>query len=184
MALSETVIVSSMGAVILVGFIVFSVLLWRIYSNPALSAAFLPSNGTPSSVFASTGPSKLAPLGTFIWNFFVYLPTALLTFGILVDVINQDFRYMIATLIGLAAIFLNKIFGMGIDKWSGRSSNVVGDVVAEVTGAITAPIPTSYANCIVPGFESFESMYMPQSILLTTTIFTYFLFDFATVFIN
>ena len=164
--------VITLSVFLVIAVIVLGAVGYRIYSNAELRAAFFASVPT-------TGPSKLAPLGLLFWNFFVYLPTALLTFGILVDVINQDFRYTIATLIGLSAMLLNKIFGMGMDKWSGRSSNVVGDVVTELTGAVTAPLPTSYANCIVPGFESIESIYMPQSILLTTTIFTYFLFDFA-----
>jgi hypothetical protein len=162
------------GSITLTVFLVITVVLLvttlvTIFNNAGLKQEFLE---------ALNRPNPFAPVGLLFWNFFVYLPTALLTFGILVDVINQDFRYTIATLIGLGAILLNKIFGMGIDKWSGRTANVVGDIVAELTGAVTTP-PTSYANCIVPGFESFESIYMPQSILLTTTIFTYFLFDFA-----
>jgi len=100
-----------------------------------------------------------------------FLPMALVLFGFFVDAINQDFRYSIASIIGLSSVAVN---------W-GLSKLLESREWLSTTPASINPF-TSYQKfdiCTVPGFEKLESVYAPQSIVLSVAIFMYFLIDFA-----
>jgi hypothetical protein len=99
----------------------------------------------------------------------LFMPNALVLFGFIVDIIAQEFRYSIASIIGISSVLANSAIANIIGRFAGIS--------------ILVPKLTSGANasfgCHVPGFEILESTFSPQAIVLPTAIFTYLLIDFG-----
>jgi len=111
---------------------------------------------------ASTEPSAASKwISTYLRQLFLYLPNALVLFGFIMDSINQEFRYSLASVIGICSVFVN---------WLGSKL---------VSLFVTNPVSHSIiaAQCTVPGFESLESFFSPQGIVLPSAIFTYLLID-------
>ena len=107
-----------------------------------------------------TKPSVIGSwIKTYLYQLFLYLPNALVLFGPIIDSINQEFRYTLASIIGLASIGGNWIFGKILSLFLKSFSK------------------TTAVNCTVPGFESLESFFSPQGIVLPATMFTYLLID-------
>lgn len=94
---------------------------------------------------------------------FLYLPTSLVLFGFIADAIQEEFRYSIASLIGIISVFVNSFVGLLINLFIKNPTSVL------VTGQ----------GCTVPGFEALESIFAPQGIVLPVSIFTYFFIDFG-----
>jgi hypothetical protein len=105
----------------------------------------------------------LAQALDFAKKLFLYLPSSLILFGLIADAIQEEFRYSIASFVGIGAVILNSILGA---------------VFRAITGT---PITASQAGlgCSVPGFESLESVFAPQGIVLPAAVFAYFLTDFG-----
>jgi hypothetical protein len=95
----------------------------------------------------------------YLYQLFLYLPNALVLFGPIIDTINQELRYSLASIIGLCSIFVNWIFGKIMSIFLKSYSSVVAQ------------------RCTVPGFESLESFFSPQGVVLPASIFTYLLID-------
>lgn len=96
---------------------------------------------------------------TYLYELFLYIPNALVLFGPILDTINEEFRYSLASIIGIGSVFVNWIFG-------------------KILSAILKPFSAVIAlKCTVPGFENLESFFSPQGIVLPTSIFTYLLID-------
>lgn len=109
-------------------------------------------------------------IGQWIRDYFtelvLYLPNALVLFGFLVDTVNQEVRYSIASLIGVMSVFANSIVSALAQKFTG----------ATPSGVTPGTLAT---GCTVPGFEYLESLFSPQGLVLPTSIFTYLVTDFA-----
>jgi len=65
------------------------------------------ATSTPRSSF-----SLFSHIADFFKNLILYLPNSIILFGFIVDTINQDFRYSIASLVGIASVLVN--FGVGL----------------------------------------------------------------------
>ena len=100
-------------------------------------------------------------ISTYLRQLFLYLPNALVLFGFIMDSINQEFRYSLASIIGLGSVLLNWLISKLLSLF----------VTNPVSHSIIA------AQCTVPGFESLESFFSPQGIVLPSAIFTYLLID-------
>jgi hypothetical protein len=61
-----------------------------------------------------------AHIGDFFKNLVLFMPNSIILFGFIVDTINQDFRYSIASLVGIASILVNFGVGFVIDMLSGN----------------------------------------------------------------
>lgn len=94
---------------------------------------------------------------------FLYLPTSLVLFGFIADAIQEEFRYSIASLIGISSVFLNSFVGLLINLFVKSPTTVLA----------------AGQGCTVPGFEALESIFAPQGIVLPVSIFTYFFIDFG-----
>jgi hypothetical protein len=129
-----------------------------------------------------------------------YIPVALLSFGVIADIISQTFKFSIGSLVGVVAMIANGLIGMGIPK--GTVANVVESVVAApaavaeaatraattVTDAATSALD-EYGNpvennpfrgggselCSFPGLEKFDNKWAPQNILVTTAVMFYYM---------
>jgi hypothetical protein len=118
-----------------------------------------------------------------------YIPHILLLFGILADMFTYQGVYSIPSLVGLFSIPLNyvfKYFWMGIFQTVGN----IGDIIASVPAATAAPAAPAapvggasgdffknYDGCNVQGFAWAASPYAPQTLVVTATVFSYYVFD-------
>jgi len=98
---------------------------------------------------------------TYLFAIFRQFPTALVMFGFITDAINGEFRYSIASLIGIFSTIANFIFGLILNVF----------IPFEKSGVSN--------DCSVPGFEYFDSFISPQGIVLPSSIFTYLFIDFG-----
>lgn len=154
-----------------------------------------PSISGPISVNTAPG------LGDLATDFLSYIPHVLLLFGVLADIFTMDGVYSIPSLIGLLSIPANYIFKY---VWLGVETTV-GSVMKLATAGPEAAVETAAAirstgakmRNILPGtapgqayvgggstFDgcSFQgiglnSEYAPQTLVVTATIFSYYVFD-------
>jgi hypothetical protein len=104
-------------------------------------------------------------VSAFLFAVLNFIPFGLITFGFVADMIGQDFRYSIASLIGLLSIAMNWAFGM----FSGHSSWATGGMEQPGTGW-----------CMIPGLEGLENRAMPMNLVASSTILTYYIIWAAT----
>jgi hypothetical protein len=126
-----------------------------------------------------------------------FLPHILILFGILADIFTLRGAYSIPSLIGLLSVVIH--YAMQF-LWSGVAAMVgdlytlimtppkdVPDITAMFTGSNTGaqvgrtPIAggamSGWNGCEVYGFESLKSPYAPQGLVVTASIFWYYLLD-------
>jgi hypothetical protein len=129
---------------------------------------------------SSGGP---ASFGALVTDTALFLPHALILFGILADMFTAEGVYSIPSLIGILSIFLNKFIDLAwlavaalIDKF-GKVAEVGGVSVPGTTqrgGSVS-----NYPGCYVQGFEidMLKSKYSSQTLVVTITILAYYIFD-------
>ena len=105
--------------------------------------------------------SILSSLKVFFFALTNFIPFGLITFGVIADLIGQELRYLLGSVVGFLAIVLNfliaKFMGWGVDANSvSEASNVM-------------------AWCMIPGLESLESKLLPMNIVSSSAIMTYYL---------
>ena len=154
----------------------------------------------------SLGAPSIPSFGSLISDTLTYIPHILLLFGVLADMFTYQGIYSIPSLVGLLSIPLNfvfKFFWMGLFDTVGR----LGDILAskpETTGGAGASFagvgteslfrrttgtstststPSTksffkdYDGCTVQGFAWAASPYAPQTLVVTATVFSYYIFD-------
>jgi hypothetical protein len=116
----------------------------------------------------------------------LFLPHALILFGIFADMFSYQGAYSLASLFGFSALLLNKTIDYA---WSGIWSMIdLGKKVAGVgkQNVQVAPAPTqrggaveNYTGCYVQGFEGeyFQSKYSSQTLVVTSTVLLYYIVD-------
>lgn len=138
----------------------------------------------------SASPGAAPTIGGLFKDTIVYIPHILLLFGILADVFTYEGVYSIPTLIGLLTIPLNwvmKFFWTGLEGVVGKivevlrykSNPVVSSAPSTppVMGGAVGDYFRDYDGCNVQGFEWAASSYAPQTLVITATIFSYYMFD-------
>lgn len=148
--------------------------------------AVIGRNLMPVSVSTDTGGLSL-----YFQDLFMYLPYSLMLFGILADMFTYEGVYSIPTLLSIVSLAVNGL-------WSYLWTGLFG-MYAEVTSAINTPAlrPTEtnpgtamftgtnqqggssgFDGCSIPGLPAFmSSSYVPQTLLVTSTIFWYYILD-------
>jgi hypothetical protein len=162
-----------------------AVLLTAIVSVLGTLYAMRPGTpGTPST------PS----VGSFFTDTLTYIPHILLLFGILADMFTYQGVYSIPSLIGLLSIPLNfvmKYFWAGVSDFFAKISDVVTMGPAPPTnpragvagrnvlsgGGGLGEFFRNYDGCDVQGFSALRSPYAPQTLVVTATVFSYYIFD-------
>lgn len=143
----------------------------------------------------SNAPNAPPGIGSVVKDTISYLPHILLLFGVIADMLTYEGVYYIPGLIGLFSIPINFLFAY---FWSG-----ILDVFTNVTTIIsgkpfnTNPILNSradkttivvgagrpgdfsgnYDGCEVQGFGKLRNPYAPQTLVITATIFFYYVLD-------
>ena len=157
------------------------------------------------TVYAMTGRGALgapgAPpsgIGAFVKDTLVYMPHALILYGVIADMLTYEGVYSIGSLIGILSLFVHFLFKF---VWKG-TFEVIDKVINALTkpaevpanpraarpGAQAIPAPMeggapmgnffrTYNGCDIQGFEWAHSPYAPQSLVIIATIFSYYGFD-------
>jgi hypothetical protein len=142
-------------------------------------------------------PGMGQKFGALIKDTLVYIPHALLLFGVIADMLTQQGVYSIASLIGIISLpihFLFKFIWKGVFDFIDKVIKLVTEgpmpqnasdsranaptrikPVAPVVGG--ASFFQTYDGCDIQGFDWAHSKYAPQSLVLIATIFSYYTFD-------
>jgi hypothetical protein len=146
-----------------------------------------------------TGSTGLPPAASLAVDTITYIPHILLLFGVLADMFTYQGVWSIPSLVGLLSIFFNyfmQYFWKGLRELFNSAENVA-KVGATAAVAATAP-PVSnpitggskrggkieppaffknYDGCSVQGFSGWSTEFAPQTLVVTATVFCYYIFD-------
>jgi hypothetical protein len=145
-------------------------------------------------------PGAPPGLGLIFTDAITFLPHILILFGVFADIFTLQGAYSIPSLIGLLSIPLHYVFQF---LWSGVAA-FIGDIIKLIntvpaaassastplfsgtdTGAsvgrapVTGGAMSAWNGCEVYGFQSLQSPYAPQGLVVTATIFWYYLLDLS-----
>ncbi len=153
-----------------------------------------------------TGVPEIPAAAGIAVDTITYMPHILLLFGVLADMFTYQGVWSIPSLVGLLSILFNyfmQYFWKGLQElWNsgkkvanvGASSNVAGTPVTAAEarqfegqvgvgrrakgGAIIPPaFFKKYDGCSVQGFEGWKTDFAPQTLVVTSTVFCYYIFD-------
>lgn len=164
---------------------------WWTNLITALATAAVSILGTAYALGAIGSPG--APTGTpaaagIAVDTVTYMPHILLLFGVLADMFTYQGVWSIPSLVGILTIPLNyfmQYFWKGLQElWdSGKNVATVGSAPPPMTagkkgGAIIPPaFFKQYDGCSVQGFEGWKTDFAPQTLVVTATVFCYYIFD-------
>lgn len=147
------------------------------------------------------GAPVTSSIGSFFKDTITYIPHILILFGVLADMLTYEGVYSIPSLIGLLSIVANwvtKYFWAGIEEFIGKAWEVLQwklgnapapgipnpraavpgrNIIGVTTGGAVGDFFRDYDGCTVQGFAWAKSKYAPQTLVVTATIFSYYMFD-------
>jgi hypothetical protein len=159
------------------------------------------SGGLPTATGQAPG------VGAFVKDTLVYMPHALLLYGVIADMLTYQGVYSIASLVGLLSLLVHFVFKFIwkgtfeiIDKviealtkpgQSAMAASTRATRPTVITGERAPPVPTgpttggakagtffsTYTGCDIQGFDWAHSPYAPQTLVVIATIFSYYGFD-------
>ena len=155
---------------------------WHILSVPltAIVVGYITWN-IAKNKFGPPGPdagsSKFGMIALTARDAIAYLPHLMLLFGVIADALTYEGVYSIPSLIAVISLPLNWMMQY---FWSGVAS------IFEAASAAPPAAPAmagggkfsgDYNGCEVQGFEFMRSKYAPQTFVVTSTIFFYYIVD-------
>lgn len=152
-----------------------SLLVGAAVASVAVYMSMRATQGAPAATEAG-GPT----LPTIIVDTVSYIPHILLLFGILADAVTTKFgTYSIPSLVGLLSIFANWLFKY---FWGGLYEIVAKfrpptETVMTGGSTVTGKKFLDYDGCSVQGFGALASKFAPQTLVVTATVFAYYMFD-------
>jgi hypothetical protein len=128
------------------------------------------------------GQASTPSVGAFFTETALFIPHALILFGIIADMFAYHGGYAIASTIGLGSIPLNKgldYFWKGIAAVIDRGSKLVQQAsgTAPAATAQRGGSITNYTGCNVQGFEYFKGTYSSQTLVVTASILSFYILD-------
>lgn len=142
--------------------------------------------GGPSISGTTSLPSGIAV------DTITYMPHILLLFGVLADMFTYDGVWSIPSLVGILSIFVNYLmqyFWAGLQDLFSAAKNVavIGSTKPATVAAPANPFVggevkqgsffKTYDGCSVQGFEWLKTDFAPQTLVVTATVFLYYIFD-------
>lgn len=116
----------------------------------------------------------------------MYMPHIILLFGVLGDMFTYDGVWSIPSLVGILSIFFNYLmqyFWKGLQEFYETAKGVGGvgsnPVPPPIAGGAVLPgsFFKKYNGCSVQGLEGFATEFAPQTLVITATVFCYYIFD-------
>jgi hypothetical protein len=152
-----------------------------------------------------SGIEGIPPAAAIVSDTIMYIPHILLLFGVLADMFTYQGVWSIPSLVGLLSIFFNYLmqyFWKGLRELFDSAKKVADSGAATDTAATAPPVSTSsdptsgrgrvkkggdrinppaffknYDGCSVQGFSGFATEFAPQTLVVTATVFCYYIFD-------
>lgn len=153
---------------------------WTNLVAVALTALFT-IIATSVSIPKTSGSTS--SLGALVTDTALFLPHALILFGILADMFTAEGVYSIPSLVGVLSIFANGVIDLA---WVGLSALLNKFAKTAEVGGLVSPTPvqrggsvSNYTGCYVQGFESvgMKSRFSSQTLVVTITIMSYYILD-------
>jgi hypothetical protein len=154
--------------------------------------------GTVAYIKGASAPAGPPGFSTLMTDTITYLPHILVLTGIFADIFTMSGVYSIPSLIGILSIPAHFLFKF---LWEGLNG-MIGDAVRLASARPMPPPPagppparpfnadaldlfrggaiTNYSGCEIQGFEGLRSNWAPQGLVVTSTIFWYYLIDLIT----
>jgi hypothetical protein len=136
------------------------------------------------TIYATKSPATSLPgappgVASLLTSLITFLPHVLILFGILADIFTLQGAYSIPSLVGLLSLPLNKLLSF---FWDGIGMVLADAYLLATTGQRSAPPPVvalaaAEPGCEIPGFEFLRSEYAPQGLVVTSTVFWFYLLD-------
>lgn len=140
---------------------------------------------------APAGSTGLSGAASIAVDTITYMPHIILLFGVLADMLTYDGVWSIPSLVGVLSIpanWLMKYFWLGLQELfkQGKTVATIGSTqaptegnpfAAQQGGAKPGAFFTSYDGCSVQGFEWLSTEFAPQTLVVTATVFFYYIFD-------
>ena len=151
----------------------------------AISTAIVSVIGTIFWLRGQSAPGAPPGMGVLFTDIVTFIPHILILFGVFADIFTLQGVYSIPSLIGLLALPLH--FALGF-LWTGATT-VLSDAyrlamtVPQTKAPALPPLPakggamSAWSGCEIYGFEGLKSPYAPQGLVVTATIFWYYLID-------
>jgi hypothetical protein len=139
--------------------------------------------------------------GPLLNDSITFLPHILILFGVFADIFTMQGAYSIPSLVGICSILINFLMKFVLDgvnvvfrdladivntQRANPSAATSGGPLASVAaafgqsaggGKMTGGAMTAWDGCEIKGFEYFKSDYAPQGLVVTATIFWYYILD-------
>jgi hypothetical protein len=144
-------------------------------------------------------PGAPPGMGLIFTDAITFLPHVLILFGIFADIFTLQGAYSIPSLIGLLSIpvhYALQFLWTGVAAMIGDIIKLISTVPATASAAASTPLfsgtntgasvgrtPTiggamsAWSGCEIYGFQSLQSPYAPQGLVVTATIFWFYLLD-------
>ena len=141
-------------------------------------------------ISAPGAPTGVPAAASFAIDTVTYMPHILLLFGVLADMFTYDGVWSIPSLVGVLSIFFNyfmQYFWKGLQELFSAAKTVakVGSTPPAAgpgnpfRGGTVAPgsFFKNYDGCSVQGLEGWKTDFAPQTLVVTATVFCYYIFD-------
>jgi hypothetical protein len=155
-----------------------------MFVTAAVTAYFMSPGMLPNGALPSEIPGAGIAVDTIM-----YMPHIVLLFGVLGDMFTYDGVWSIPSLVGILSIFLNYLmqyFWKGLQEfWRSANENrnplppppPPAALAAKGGAVMPGSFYKKYDGCSVQGFESLKTEFAPQTLVITATVFCYFIFD-------
>ena len=150
----------------------------------ALLSAVAAAIGTVIALRGGTPTLPGAPAGmsAILTDTIAYTPHILLLFGVLADIFTMEGVYSIPSLVGLLSVFVNYVLmylWLGLEQTVGYLTELV---TKSPSAAVMSPVMdmrggSTYDGCRIQGLGGWESPYAPQVLVVTATVFFYYMID-------
>jgi hypothetical protein len=100
-------------------------------------------------------------LGTLIFSISNFIPFGMVLFGFIADLIGQEFRYSISSIVGILTMIVNKLVSYVMFDRKVQTPMAGGGV--------------AQGWCAIPGFELLEARSLPMSTAVTSAIAVYYI---------
>ena len=135
-------------------------------------------------------PAGMGAGASIVIDTLTYMPHIILLFGILGDMFTYDGVWSIPSLVGIISIpanYLMQFFWRGLEEvWqmtqkvaaTGSTTTAIAPSAPVMGGAVEpGQFFRAYDGCSVQGFESLATQFAPQTLVITATVFCYYIFD-------
>ena len=136
---------------------------------------------TPKTLAVPGMPGEIPGAGIAV-DTIMYMPHIVLLFGVLGDMFTYDGVWSIPSLVGVLSIFLNyfmQYFWKGLQEVWGKGKEVanIGSETQQAGAVLPGSFYKNYDGCSVQGFEGWATQFAPQTLVITATVFCYYIFD-------